>query len=192
MIDSPSDHAMMELGRTDRLVLRAVEPSDRVGIVGMFEAGRTVVRWSPPLTAGTSFDQMVDRWLTEDKSRHVRLVAERLERDGGPRLACIVSLTEIIRGVFQNSFIGWRTHPNLLNRGYCTEAVRMTLRHAFSDTGLQLHRVQASILADNLSSCRVAHKTGFRFEGLARRLLFIREEWRDHLMYAVTSEEFSS
>jgi len=143
---------------------------------------------NPPLTPGTSFDQMIDHWLSDDPTRHVRLVAERTGEDG-PRLASIVNLTDIIRGVFQNAFIGWRTHPKLTGRGYCTESVRLALQFAFAHDGLQLHRVQAAILPDNLASCRVAEKCGFRLEGVAQRYLLIRDQWRTHLLYGITSEE---
>lgn len=156
----------------------------------MFEAGSRVERWLPPLLPGTSFHEMFDRWLNEDGSRHVRLITERVDSDDGPPVANLIVLSEIARGVFQNAFIGWRTHPELQNRGYCSEAVCLALQYAFAEDGLKLHRIQASILPDNVASRRVAEKCGFRLEGLAKRFLFIRNQWRDHLVYAVTTEEY--
>src|SRR5262245_31117540 len=94
-----------------RVRLRPLEPGDRVEIVSMFEAGAGIEGWSPPLEPGTTFDQMVDHWLGAEPTRHVRLVAERLDARATPRLSNIIACTEIIRGVFQSAFIGWRTHP---------------------------------------------------------------------------------
>jgi ribosomal-protein-alanine N-acetyltransferase len=183
---------LMEIARSSRLVLRNVEVSDRTEIVAMHESGTSVERWSPPLRPGTTFDQMFDTWLGDNPTHHVALVTERLDGSDGPRLANVIRLTDIVRGVFQGAHIGWRTHPALLGRGYCVDAVLLTLRHAFSETGLGLHRVQAAILPDNLASRRVAEKCGFRLEGVAQRYLLIREQWRDHLIFAITSKEFST
>jgi ribosomal-protein-alanine N-acetyltransferase len=132
---------------------------------------------------------MLERWLTDDPLRHCRLISERVDVNEGPRLANIIALTDIVRGVFQNAFIGWRTHPALLRRGYCVEAVSLALRYAFAEDGLALHRVQAAILPDNKASCRVAERCGFRLEGLAQKYLFIRGQWRDHSIYAITAED---
>jgi RimJ/RimL family protein N-acetyltransferase len=104
---------------------------------------------------------MVDRWLRDDPAKYVRMVGERLDDNCRPRIVSIVSLTDIIRSVFQNGFIGWKTHPAALNRGYCTEAVRLALQFAFADDGLGLHRVQADILPDNAASCRGLKNAGF-------------------------------
>ena len=78
----------------------------------------------------------------------------------------------------------------LMSRGYATEAILLSLAYVFDPAGLGLHRVQAAILPDNTASCRVAQKCGFRLEGVAQRYLFIREQWRDHLIFAITAEEF--
>ena len=182
----------MEIARSSRLILRRVAASDLADIVTMHELGKSVDRWSPPMKAGTTFEQMFDRWLTDDPLRHCRLVSERIANDAGPRLANIVAFTDVVRGVFQNAFIGWRTHPALLRQGYCTEAVAMALRHAFAANGLGLHRVQAAILPDNRASCLVAERCGFRHEGVAKRYLHIRGEWRDHAIYAITAEDLPS
>lgn len=179
----------MKRCHSDRLLLRPVEPRDRDEIVSMYEAGREIEGWSPSLEPGTTFDRMFEEWLDADPTRYIRLVAERLDGSAPPRLSNVVAYTEIIRGVFQNAFIGWRTHPVLVGRGYCTEAVRLAIRYAFDDGGLQLHRIQASIDPEKLASVRIAEKCGFRLEGVAQRYLFIDRKWRDFLIFAVTNED---
>lgn len=179
----------MERCHSDRLLLRPIEPGDRDEIVSMYEAGREIERWIPPLEPGITFDRMFDQWLDADPTRHLRLVAERLDGSAPPRLSNVVAYTEIIRGVFQNAFIGWRTHPGLIGRDYCTEAVRLAIRYAFDDGGLQLHRIQASIDPENLASIRIAEKCGFRLEGVAKRYLFLDGKWRDCQIFAVTNED---
>jgi len=71
-----------------------------------------------------------------------------------------------------------------------TEAVGLALDDGFG--GLRLHRVQAATLPHNHGSIRVLLKNGFRREGLAERYLLIDGRWQDHLLFALTSEEWAA
>jgi RimJ/RimL family protein N-acetyltransferase len=51
--------------------------------------------------------------------------------------------------------------PACWGRGYATELVAASLRHAFRD--LELPQVGAFATSDNLASIRVLEKSGFRF-----------------------------
>ena len=62
-----------------------------------------------------------------------------------------------------------------------TGAIGEILSYAFGD--LELHRVEAATLVDNVSSQRVLEKNGFERIGLARRFLRINDEWRDFLLF---------
>ena len=116
-----------------------------------------------------------------------RLVAE--SRDG--RLIGVFSLSEIVRGVFQNAYGGWRVGAEFIGQGLATEGVRGMLDVAFAEPplGLGLHRVQANVIPTNLPSLRVADKAGFRREGLAQRYVQINGQWQDHVMFAKTNDE---
>lgn len=99
-----------------------------------------------------------------------------------------VSLSNVARGAWQNATIGYFLDKAFNGRGYMTDAVRLALRFAFSEAGL--HRVQAAIMPRNHASIRVVEKNGFRKEGLSLRYLQINGVWEDHLIYAITAEEF--
>ncbi len=64
------------------------------------------------------------------------------------------------------------------------------MRFAFLEA--QLHRVQAAIMPHNVASIRVVEKNGFRPEGLAERYLEIDGRWEDHLIYALTREDWGN
>jgi [ribosomal protein S5]-alanine N-acetyltransferase len=68
------------------------------------------------------------------------------------------------------------------NRGFGTEAARALLDRAFCRLGL--HRVWATCDIRNVGSWRVLEKSGMRREGLFRRDLFQKGEWRDSYLYA--------
>jgi ribosomal-protein-alanine N-acetyltransferase len=44
----------------------------------------------------------------------------------------------------------------------------------------------------NTGSLRVLEKAGYRKEGLAERYLCIAGSWEDHVLFAVTSEEWAT
>jgi len=70
-----------------------------------------------------------------------------------------------------------------------TEAVRATTMFAFRAAGL--HRVQAAVMPRNASSQRVLDKVGYRREGMAQRLPVHRGRLEDHLVFAMTAEEWT-
>jgi ribosomal-protein-alanine N-acetyltransferase len=63
----------------------------------------------------------------------------------------------------------------------------MATDHCFQVVGL--HRLEVNIRPENAPSLRVAHKLGFRPEGLRKRLLHIDGAWRDHMTFALTVED---
>jgi ribosomal-protein-alanine N-acetyltransferase len=99
-----------------------------------------------------------------------------------------VNLSCVVRGAWQNANIGYYVDQTRNGRGYCTEAVRLALRFAFKEAAL--HRVQAAIMPWNERSIRVVEKVGMRKEGLALRYLKINGKWEDHVIYAITREEW--
>lgn len=95
-----------------------------------------------------------------------------------------VALRNIQRGAAQSSTLGYFVDQQYTNRGYITEAAGLLVKYAFDVLGL--HRVEAAIMPSNAASIRVVEKLNFRREGLARWLLFIDDDWKDHYIFAIT------
>jgi [ribosomal protein S5]-alanine N-acetyltransferase len=98
-----------------------------------------------------------------------------------------IALNNIVRGVFQNAYLGYFVGQDHNGKGFATEAVRLAVDHGFDH--LALHRVQAAVMLDNPGSMRVLEKSGFRREGIARRYLQIDGTWVDHVLFAITTED---
>jgi ribosomal-protein-alanine N-acetyltransferase len=99
-----------------------------------------------------------------------------------------VSLSQVFRRMFQNAILGYWIDAAHARRGFTTEAVRLALGVAFGPLGL--HRVEAGIIPRNVASLGVARNVGLRQEGHARRYLKINDVWEDHLLFALTAEEW--
>lgn len=102
-------------------------------------------------------------------------------------LAGQVTVSNVVRGAFQSANVGYWVDVRLAGRGIMPQALALTVDHCFDKVGL--HRIEANVRPENGPSRRVVEKLGFRQEGLHPRLLFIDEDWRDHLCFAVTVED---
>jgi len=110
----------------------------------------------------------------------------RLRETG--RVVGVVTLSEIVRGLFQSAYLAFYAHAAFAGQGLMTEAVREAVTRALTEHGL--HRVEANIQPGNLASRRLARSLGFRREGYSERYLKIGGRWRDHERWAVTRESW--
>ena len=184
---------MLELIRTERLVLRPLRPEDRAEYVRIEREGRDHFRpWvaTPPEgdTPERAFERELERSITDRAAGTGERRAAELA-DG--RIAGLFALSQIFRGAFLSAYAGWRVAADCTGRGLATEGVVALLDLAFAPEplGLGLHRVQANVIPGNAASLRVAEKAGFRREGVALRYLKIDGRWQDHVMFAKTAEE---
>lgn len=99
-----------------------------------------------------------------------------------------INLSQIFRGGFQNAYLGYQIGADFAGQGYMTEALALTLRHAFVD--LKLHRLEANIQPGNLASIALVKRAGFTKEGYSRRYLKICGRWRDHERWAILAEDW--
>jgi [ribosomal protein S5]-alanine N-acetyltransferase len=108
--------------------------------------------------------------------------------NGKGRLTGGISMGNIRRGVAQSAQIGYWMGEEHAGKGYMGAAIRLMLEHGFGV--MRLNRIEAACIPDNERSIRVLEKAGFRREGLLRSYLRINGAWRDHLLYAITADDY--
>ena len=84
--------------------------------------------------------------------------------------------------------LGYELAPRHWGHGYATEAARAMVAFAF-DT-LQVHRVAAWCVADNVGSSRVLEKLGMTQEGHLRETAYYKGRWWDSLVFAVLESDW--
>jgi RimJ/RimL family protein N-acetyltransferase len=84
--------------------------------------------------------------------------------------------------------IGYSLIPNERGKGYCSEAAKILVDYLFLSKSIV--RVQSHTDVRNLASQRVLEKTGFKKEGVVRKSLFARGEWRDMILCSILREEW--
>jgi [ribosomal protein S5]-alanine N-acetyltransferase len=110
--------------------------------------------------------------------------------DGRDELVGHLNLGNIVRRAFSSAYAGYWVDARVAGRGVIPTALALAVDHAFGAGGL--HRVEVNIRPENAPSRRVVEKLGFREEAYHPRYMHIDGKWRDHLGYAMTSEEVAA
>ncbi len=110
--------------------------------------------------------------------------------DRAERLVGQVTLGNIVRRAFCSGYAGYWIDSRVAGRGIMPTALALAVDHAFSAGGL--HRIEVNIRPENTASRRVVEKLGFREEAYHPRYLHIDGAWRDHVGYALTTEDVAA
>jgi [ribosomal protein S5]-alanine N-acetyltransferase len=84
---------------------------------------------------------------------------------------------------------GYSLNPRYWGKGYATEAVKRAVQFSFEV--LQVNRLGAVILAENVASIRVVEKAGLKFEGVRREYVFIGGTYHDMNCYSILRREWA-
>ena len=105
----------------------------------------------------------------------------------GGRFVGQANVSNVVHGALRSCTIGYWVDGAVAGRNITPTAVAILIDHCFTQVGL--HRVEIDIRPENAPSLRVVEKLGLRREGFYERFLDIDGAWRDHLAFAVTTEE---
>ena len=165
-----------------RLRLADPAPDDRREFVELVEASVGLHRpWTYPPADATSYRRLIERNRADN---FFALLARRTDDDA---IVGLFEFSDVIRGSFQNAYLGYWVGEPYAGKGYMREGMQLALRFAFSE--LRLHRVEANIQPANKRSLALAKKSGFKREGFSPRYLKIGGRWRDHERWAILSDD---
>ena len=140
--------------------------------------------WVRPFTDQAGFDAWHGRVLDG------ALVAWVAREADSARVVGVVTLSEVVRGAFQNAYLAYYGMTGATGRGLMTGSVRLACRLAFGELGL--HRLEANIQPGNAASIALVRRLGFRLEGFSPRYLRIDGGWRDHQRWALLADEMQA
>ncbi len=158
-----------------------------------------LARWEPAPARGD--------WAVVNSPAAFRMVLRELRRvaragsampfaiclrgdDGAEELVGQVTLGNIVRRAFCSTYAGYWIDSRVAGRGIMPTALALAVDHAFTVSGL--HRVEVNIRPENVASRRVVEKLGFREEAYHQKYLHIDGAWRDHIGYALTTEDVAA
>jgi ribosomal-protein-alanine N-acetyltransferase len=158
-------------------MIRLLTPDDAEEITALYVANREFLAPFEPDRPAEFFTVPVQR-------RRIEATGDDLWRWAildGDRIAGMIGLADVLRGALQLGNVGYWVDRAYNGRGLASAAVGEVVEFAFGTAGL--HRLEAGTLVDNHASQRVLEKNGFERYGLARKLLKVQGEWRDHILF---------
>ena len=91
---------------------------------------------------------------------------------------------------FHSAYLGYEAFYPYTGQGYMRHGLQLVLKEAFQT--LNLHRLEANIQPDNLSSIRLATNAGFVKEGFSRQYLRVGgKAWKDHERWAILNTDWT-
>lgn len=101
-----------------------------------------------------------------------------------------VNLSNLVPYPFYAATLGYSLDPAHWGRGRMKRALTLALDYLFAH--FNLHRIMANHLPDNERSARLLQGLGFEREGYARDYLLIDGVWRDHVLTALTRDDWQT
>lgn len=93
-----------------------------------------------------------------------------------------ITLDNIRHGPAQAGTTGYWIGAPHARQGYMREAILALVHHAFNR--MDLSRIEAGCLPENVPSRRLLENCGYKYEGVAQSYLQIAGRWRNHVLYA--------
>jgi len=151
--------------------------------------------WEATVPAGAEVGPSTYRGLVRAltaQARDGRMLPWLVYYQPGPgnrrlELAGQLTVSGIVGGSASWGQVGYWVDERLAGRGIIPTAVALACDYCFQV--MALHRIEIAIRPENIKSLRVVTKLGFRPEGLRPRYLHIDGDWRDHLVFALNTEE---
>ena len=89
---------------------------------------------------------------------------------------------------FRMGEIHYSLLPNYWGNGFARESVKKVIMYSFDE--LKLHRIEAGVATENLKSIKLLEGLGMTNEGIRRKILPIRGEWKDNYHFAILDEDW--
>jgi ribosomal-protein-alanine N-acetyltransferase len=170
-----------------RVYLRPPRLADTAPFLAAARASRALHgAWTRPPETAARFAAFVKRFTPRGRaSTHASFLAFRRDDDA---IVGTFNFSEIVRGPFRSTYLGYYAFAPCARQGYMTEGMALALDTAFGP--LALHRVEVNIQPTNARSLALAQRVGFTREGFSRRYVKIGGRWRDHVRFAMLAEDW--
>lgn len=114
------------------------------------------------------------------QARRGNLVPLAIEVDG--KFAGQITVGNILRGQLQFGWVGYWVAESVGGGGVASAALALLSDHMLSPFGGGLHRLEATVQAENAGSRIVLTRSGFVEVGVIPEYLHVFGKWRDHLL----------
>jgi len=171
---------------TERLVLRAVRPSDLPALFAIF-SDEDVTRYYG-LETFTAVDQAAQRiGAIRQNYQRRRSIRWAITRPADDTLIGSVGLMNL-RPKFYNAAVGYELARAYWRQGIMTEALTAVVNFGF--IVMAMNRIEAFVMPENVPSIRLLEKLAFVNEGLMREYGYWRQEFHDLLLFSLLRKDW--
>jgi len=175
---------------TDRLILRRLKVDESNKLSDYLQRNKSFFQeWEPLREESYYLKESLKTTIENENisSKNKSCLCLYIFNKGEDKIIGNVSLTNIVYGVFQSCYLGYKLDEAEINKGKITEALEKLIEIAFEE--YKLHRIEASIMPKNIRSLKVIKKLRFIEEGLSKKYLKINGKWEDHFHFVLLNEE---
>lgn len=182
----PATNFSMEY-QTERLILRVLTPEYLKEVLAFQLRNRDIFeKYEPALPDNFYSAEHQQAILRCEFNMALKMETIRYYvflKDDPSAIIGTVCLHDIRRFSYSCCELGYRFDRDYHHRGYAKEAIIQLLSAAFDD--LNLHRVFARVMPENLPSVKLLRSLNFLEEGLEHKSIQIQGCWQDHLRFAM-------
>lgn len=173
---------------TDRLILKLLKPSDEsaVQVLDFYSRNRTAFERYEAARPNDFYT----------KEYHKKILANEFyfalqkkcfrfwicEKKSPMQIIGTICFYNIIYSIYDRCETGYKFDEQHQHKGYALESMECGISLMFDE--LNLHRIEAYVMDDNLPSIRLLKKLSFQCEGICRQAIHICGTWEDHLLFA--------
>lgn len=174
--------------QTNRLVFREVSTDDISNIHQLHSLPETDEFNTLGIPASIQDTEIIiSDWLAGQNAKPQTSYTFCLDLVGTKEFIGLIALN-IGKPKYQSAEVWYKIDSKYWGKGYATEALTMLLNFSFNV--LKLHRIEAGCAVENIASVKVLEKIGMTREGMKRKKLPIRGDWKDNYFYAILDEDF--
>lgn len=167
---------------TERLILRPFHPDDAKDVFeyASIPEASIYVTWEPHTSE-------------IDSLAFVNASIQSYIKGDAPTWAIVLKESNKVIGAIHYAYInllhkrcelGYSLSPHYWNKGLTTEATRKFIDFTFSS--IDVYRIEARAVPQNIGSWRVMEKCGLELEGISRAYIYYKGKTHDHKLYAIT------
>lgn len=174
--------------QTKRLIVRELEMKDIHNIHQLLSLPETdeYNTLGIPETIQVT-EKLLSEWVNDQNQQPRNTYVFGIDLKEDEKFIGLIALT-LGKIYFQTAEVWFKIHKDFWKMGYTTEALVKLLDFGFNQ--LQLHRIEAGCAVENIASGKVLEKAGMTREGMKRKNLSIRGEWKDNYFYGILEEDF--
>ena len=168
-----------------RIYLRALEPEDyKVSVNWRNDDSITSLLGGRKFFVSTETER---QWVlnTINQNKDIKLAVCTVDENLYIGNVYLTGIDYINRKASSHILIG---NHDFWKNGYGTEAMTLLLDYAFNH--LNLRRIEAHVLEDNIGSCKMHEKLGYKREGLLRESVYKDGTYKSQISYALLKSDF--